>query len=253
MTGFRVKSNISGAFKAIGGVRASQFEPDVKTFLKRSLTTAITMTPARNLNTIRAAQKKQYDHRVNYIPSYHTLEDPTLIVKDDDTQWLYRGGKWYRPDIWQLPDDVWNDYEMLSHERDRRMQTSESEFIEARGQARFLFRKSWWEIGASAGLSIACPAEVRNGTTRRRKPPLNPPRGYAQVRGGKDAYSIVVRNPFLDQTSAGGHTPLSTETYKPFTGQEIIGRAMDQHRQAFEKDVAKKTERLIIEILKRFL
>lgn len=246
MTGFRVKSNISGAFKAIGGVRAKQFEPDVKTFLKRSLTTAITLTPARNLNTITAAQRKQYAHRINYIPSYHTLEDPTLIVKDDDSQWLYRGGKWYRPDIWQLPDDAWIDYEALNSERERRMQTSQSEFIEVRGRARFLFRKSWWEIGASAGVSVACPAEVRNAQTRRRKPPLNPPKGYAQSRGGKDVYSIVVRNPFLAQVSGGGHTPLATEQYKPFDGQQIIGRAMDQHRAAFEKDVAKRSKSLIL-------
>lgn len=253
MTGFRVKSNVSGAFKAIGELRAKAFEQDVKTFLKRSLTTAIQLTPARNLNTIRAAQKKQYARRINYIPSYHTLEDPTLIVKDDDTQWLYREGRWYRPDIWQLPDDVWNDYEVLNRERERRMETSQSEFIDMRGQSRFLFRKSWWEIGVSAGVSVACPAEVRNGTTRRRKPPLNPPKGYAQARGGKDVYSIVIRNPFLDETSSGGHTPLATEQYKKFNGQEIIGRAMAQHRPAFEKEIAKRTKTSILDILKRFL
>lgn len=253
MTGFRVKSNVTGALKAIGGIRAKQFEPEVKTFLKRSLTTAIQLTPARNLNTITASQKKQYEHRVNYIPSYHTLEDPTLIVKEDDTRWLYRQGKWYRPDIWNLPSDVWSDYTMLNNERERRLETSQSDFIAARGQARFLFRKSWWEIGQSAGVSVACPSEVRNALTRRRKPPLNPPRGYAQERGGKDVYSIVVRNPFLDQTSSGGHTPLATELYKPFDGQQIIETAMAKHRPAFEKDVAKRTKSYILEILKRFL
>lgn len=252
MTGFRVKSPIGKAFKAIGGIRASEFAPDVSLFLKRSLGTAIQLTPARSLATIKKNQRKQYRNRINYIPSYHVLYDPSLIVKDDDSQWLFREGKWYRPDVWNLPMDVWNDYETLNRERERRMEKSESEFIEERAQARFLFKRSWYEIGESAGISVTCPANVRESVTRR-TPPLNPPRGYAQKRGGKDVYSIVVRNPFLDQTSSGGHAPLATAQYKMFNGQDIIGRAMAMHRPAFQKSVAKRTESFILKLLKRFL
>lgn len=252
MTGFRGKSQPLRAFGAMGKLSAGQFAPDVKQLLKRALTTAIQTTPARNLNTIRSAQVRQYRNRVNYIPSFHTLEDPTLIVKDDDTQWLYRSGKWYRPDIWTLPDEVWNDYETLNRERERRLQTSESQFIEDRGQARFLYRKTWWEIGQSAGVSVSCTAPAQGAVTRRRNPPLNPPKGYAQMRGGKAVYSIVVRNPFLEQTSQGGHTPLATARYKPFAASQIMDKAIAVHRPRYEKDVANRAEDIILQIL-RFL
>lgn len=250
MTGFRVKSPVLKVFKDLGkSVRASQFEPDVLQFLKRSLTTAVQITPMRSLSVIRRNQRKQYQRRVNYIPSFHELTDPSLRVNDNGEEWLYRQGKWYRPDLWHLTNEVWSDYETLNRERERRMNKSESEFIDERAQSRFLFKKTWWEIGQSAGIDVACPAQVKTSFTRR-KPPLNPPRGYAQKRGGKDVFSVVVRNPFLDQTSAGGHTPLSTQQYKPFSGQQIINRAMDQHRPAFEKKVADRNIKLILKVLK---
>lgn len=253
MTGFRVKSNPTGALKAMGGIRASTFSPEVLRFLKRSLTSAIQATPARSAAVIRRNQRIQYAHRINYIPSFQTLEDPSLIVKESGDQWMLRHGKWYRPDIWELPNDVWNDYEILNRERERRMETTESEFIENRVQARFLFKKSWFEIGQSAGINVPCPADVRNSITRRRKPPLAPPKGYAQKRGGKDTFSVVVRNPFMEQTSPGGHTPLATARYKPFSGQDIMIRSQAKHRAKFNKEVASKWEKTVLRIIRAFL
>lgn len=252
MTGFRVISNPVKALKSLGNLRADTFAPEVRRFLGRALSTAIQLTPQRNGNTIRTAQKKQYRNRVNYIPSYHTLLDPSLIVKDDGTQWLFRDSKWYRPDIWNLPADVYADYRALDDERNRRMQTPEGDFVEKRMQARFLYRKTWWEIGQSAGVQVTCPQPIIGSFTRR-NPAMNPPKGYAQQRGGKDAFSFVVRNPFLDQTSGGGQSPLATERYKPFTGSEIMEQAQEQHRPQFEKSVAAKAKKSILELLARLL
>lgn len=240
MTGFRIVSPLAKVFRSLReGVKASVFEPDVSAFLKKSLTTAIQLTPARNLSTIKRAQKKQYAHRINYIPSFHELIDPTLIVKQDGDQWLYAGGKWYRPDQWKLPDDVWTVYSELSEERDRRLETEEQAFIANRAQARFLYKKSWWEVGQSVGIDVPCSQQVKVAHTRR-KPPIAPPKGYAQRRGGKGIYSIVVYNPFLEEESA----------YKPFSGKAILAQAMQKHKSDFDDKVAKRQTRLIIDALR---
>lgn len=252
MTGFRVKSPIGKAFKQLGTIRASAFEPDVLQFLKRSLTTAVKLTPARNLATIRRNQAKQYARRINYIPSYHTLENPTLIVNQDDQHWLMVDSKWYRADLWRLPDEIYVVYSQLMQERLRRMEYEEGEFIDDRAQARYLFKRSWYEIGESAGITVSVPSGTIESHTRR-KPPMNPPRGYAQKRGGKSVYSVVIRNPFLDQTSSGGATPLATEQYKPFNGQDIIEQAMAQHRSAFEQKVADRAEKFIVNALAKLI
>lgn len=250
LTGFRVKSPIAKVFKNLrGSVKASAFEPDVVQFLKRSLTTAIQLTPARSTTLIRRAQKKQYAHRINYIPSFHTVENPTLIVNKNDEHWVYYNGSWYHANLWRLNAEVSGIYDDLLRERERRMQTGEQQFIDGRMQARFLFKRSWWEIGQSVGIDVACSPDVKQSHTRR-APPLNPPRGYAQKRGGKSVFSIVVRNPFLDQTSPGGHAPLSTEQYKPFSGEAIIGTAMDKHRPAFEEKVAQRQTKAILKVLR---
>lgn len=253
-TGFTIKAPVGKLFQDIGKLtQAKEFSPEVLRFLKRSLTTAIQITPARSLSTIKKNQRTQYARRINYIPSFHERTDPCLRVKDNGDQWMFRQGKWYRPDIWELPNDIWNDYETLNRERERRMNKSESDFISERAQARFLFKRTWFEIGQSAGIAVPCPASVRDAVTRRRKPPLNPPKGYAQKRGGKGTFSVVVRNPFLDKDSPGGHDPLATERYKPFNGQEIITRAMDFHRPKFEKEVADKSLKTILRIINLLL
>lgn len=250
MTGFRVKSPIGKIFSAIkDGVNASTFSPEVKQFLKSSLKTAIQLTPARNLTLIKKNQRRQYSHRINYIPSFHELIDPTLIVKSDGTQWLFCGQKWYRPDVWRLPDSVWGEYQTLLSERDRRLETSQEDFIAFRAQARFLYKKSWWEIGKSVGLDVPCSGQVKQAVSRRTHSQLNkgykqnPPKGYAQERGGKGVYSIVVYNPFLEKTTR----------YWPGNGKAIIAEAMQKYRGTFEKKVADKQTRLITKILRDLL
>lgn len=239
MTGFRI---VSPLLSVIAGLkvnpRASDFAPETRRFLSRTLTTCVSLTPARSLATIRAAQRKQYANRVNYIPSVHDLLDPTLIVKSDGTQWLYAGQKWYRPDVWQLSDDVWNTYQSLLSERERRLETEESDFIEHRAQARFLYKKSWVEVGQSAGVSVNASGAVRQSETRR-DPPKDPPKGYAQIRGGNTVYSIVVYNPFLEQDSR----------YKPFSGKTILAQAMAQHQAQFEAEVLARQTKAILKVL----
>lgn len=250
MTGFRIKSPLSRVFKNLrDSVKASAFEPDVSQFLKRSLTTAIQLTPARNAGLIRRNQKKQYAHRINYIPSFHELIDPTLIVKKDGSQWLYANLKWWRPDVWHLPDDIWVIYQDLVVERERRLETEESAFIAERQQARFLYKKSWWEVGQSVGIDVPCSQQVKDAHSRRNASQLrnghsqNPPKGYAQRRGGKGIYSIVVYNPFLDEQTQ----------YWLGNGKEILAQAMQKHRAAFDDNVAKRQTSLILKILKFFL
>lgn len=250
MTGFRFVSPAARVFKTLRTAsRASDFAPDVKLFLKRSLTTAIQLTPARSLQLINKAQRTQYAHRINYIPSFHELLNPTLIVKGDGSQWLYCGRKWYRPDEWHLPDAVWSEYQTLIAERDRRMDTSREDFVKERAQARFLYKRSWWEIGQSVGIDVPCSQQVKDSHSRRTPSQLrnghkqNPPKGYAMERGGKDIYSIVVVNPFLEQTTA----------YWVLSGKSIIAEAMQKHRAKFEERVADKQAQLILRILRDLL
>lgn len=238
MTGFRIKSPVAKVFADMRNIRASDFAPDVQQFLKRSLTTALQLTPARNLSTIQTAQRKQYAHRINYIPSFHELLDPTLIVKADGSQWLYSGGKWYRPDAWKLPNQQWADYQVLLAERDRRMQTARDTFVDERAQARFLYKHSWWEVGQSVGIDVPCSQDVKDAHSRH-NPAKAPPKGYAQNRGGESVFSIVVYNPFLEQDSE----------YKPFSGKAILAQAMQQHRAKFDKDVAERQTRELLKIL----
>lgn len=250
MTGFRIVSPVSKVFRELRNVStAKDFAPDVKQFLKRALTTAIQITPARSLQLIKKSQRKQYANRINYIPSFHDLLDPTLIVKANGDQWLFCNRKWYRPDEWKLPDEVWSAYQMLLTERERRMQTSREDFIEFRGQARFLYKRSWYQIGQSVGIEVPCSQQVKDSHSRRTPSQLknghkqNPPRGYAQERGGKGIYSIVVVNPFLETQT----------TYWLGSGKAIMEQAMAQHRPAFEEKVAERQTKLILRLLRDLL
>lgn len=249
MTGFRIVSPIFKALRNLAGANAGEWAPDVKLFLKRSLTTAIQSTPTRSVSLIKKNQRRQYSNRANYIPSFHELLDPTLIVKPDGTEWLYCGGKWYRPDQWHLPDPVYEAYLELKFERAARLETKRDDFIAFRAQARFLYKKSWWEIGQSVGIDVPCSQQVKDAVSRRSPSQLkrgykqNPPRGYAQERGGKGVYSIVIYNPFLDDRSQ----------YWTGNGKAIIAQAMQKHRVAYEEKVAERQYKLILRLLKTFL
>jgi len=249
-TGFRVYKPFGKLFKELGAAAsASQFAPDVKQFLKSTLKTAIQLTPARSLSLIKKNQRRQYSNRINYIPSFHDLLDPTLIVRTDGAKWLFFHNKWYRPDEWHLPDDAYAAYQELMVERDRRMETERDEFIAFRAQARFLYKKSWWEIGQSVGIDVPCSQQVKDAVSRRTRSQLkrgnrqNPPKGYAQQRGGKGIYSIVVYNPFLEETSQ----------YKQFSGRQILAEAMQKHQAVFDKKVADRQVQTILRILRALL
>lgn len=223
-TQFRV--DVTGAQRKLarvkGGLRASDFRSQLMDYVRKVLTTAAQITPVRDASLIRSNQETQYDHRVNYIPSFHTLENPTLIVRPDGIEWIYCDGKWYRGD-WQLPDHVYAAYQDLQSERTRRLKTNRQEFVNTRSRARFLYKKSWWEVGQSIGINIPIGDAMRGES--RRKPSDPPPKGYAQVRGGKETLSVDIRNPFLEQPSR----------YKSFSGKQILRDAMNKHRNAFEK------------------
>ncbi len=221
-TPFRVDA--TGARRKIANVRrsikASDFRGILMEFLRKTLTTAASITPERSSATIRSNQEKQYAHRINYIPSFHELTDPMLIVNEADEHWIHCGAKWYRGD-WNLPDDVYAAYQDLLSERTRRMQTNRQQFINERSQARFLYRKSWWQVGSSVGLSI--PVGVAAQSFSRHNPPKEPPKGYAQIRGGKETLAADVRNPFLEIPSR----------YKSFSGRMLLQTAANRHRAAY--------------------
>ncbi len=242
MTGFRVKSPIFKVFGEMGKISASQFSPEVHRFLGKALNTAISNTPVRDLKTINANQRKQYRRRLNYIPSYFDTSSPTLIFNEENEQWMRMNGNWYRPDIWELPSDVRAMYELLLAERMRRDQKPEQEFLRERSQARFLYKRSWWEIGQSAGVNVRATQSVVNAVSRH-NPPKKPRRGYVQKRGGKNVFSIVIYNPFLEEQSR----------YKFFTGKQLIESAMDVHREVYRRELSAKQQKLILDILLRLL
>lgn len=212
---------------------ASAFEPELLTFTGRVLATAIELTPVRDEALIEGNQRRQYENRVSYIHSIHwTDADPRLVVGDDG-EFLFYGGKWYRT-WWKLPDEVFAAYMVLDAERERRLRTPESVFVNARKQARFLYRKSWWQVARSIKVALSVAQNVIAATTRR-KPAKMPPQGYAQIRGGKDVLTVVIFNPFLEQESR----------YKPFSGKSILRQATSIHRKSFRNDVENKVRRLV--------
>lgn len=215
-------------------VTADAFRPEVARFTKRTLQTAIRLTPIRSLATIAAAQRKQYASRINYITSIHELIDPTLIVKDG-VEWLYANGRWWAASYWNLPAEIETIHQELLSERDRRLQTSEGDFIAARAQARFLYQRSWWQAGQSLGINVTGVMPEIIASHSRHNPPEDPPKAYGQWRGGKYILSVVIVNPFLEQESK----------YKPFSGKDILAQATAQNTPAFLSEVESKLERLI--------
>jgi hypothetical protein len=105
-------------------------------------------------------------------------------------------------------------------------------------QARFLYRKSWSQVGESLGLSIIAAAQVKTSLTRR-KPPHDPPRGYAQIRGGKTVLNVLIYNPFLNTES----------DYKDFDAADILDPAIARHRPAFVAAVERRLQRALYAVM----
>jgi hypothetical protein len=238
MTGLRV--NMRDLRKRIGklqSIRADYFRPALMNFAKKTLQTCADQTPERSASIIRKNQRKQYLNRVNYIPSVHSLESPTLIVNEDGEHWLYMGGQWFKPAEWRVPDAVFQAYEELIQERNRRLQYSESRFIADRLQARSLYKKTWKQAGQSIGVAVSVPSRV-NSSHSRHDPAKEPDKAYAQVRGGGMTLSIVVFNPLLDQATR----------YWPGNGRQILASAMERHRPEFNRTVKREFERLMKDV-----
>jgi len=232
MTGFRLPlDKLRKRIKSLtANLRADDFKPELERFVTRSLKTAIDTTPARDAALIEAAQKKQYDNRINYIPSVHTVEDPTLIVNDKGEHWLFSGGKWFLANQWRINGKPQSDYMDLIAERNRRIQRiGRKPFVNDRKQARFLYKKSWWQVGQSLRLNVPVASRVSASRTRRR-PVKEPPKGYGQWRGGSKVLSAVIYNPFLQTESR----------YKNFSGKLILRSAAAKHRPQFLAEVRNK-------------
>ncbi len=218
--------------RLLRGLRANDFRALLMEYLRKTLTTAAQMTPTRDLGLIQRNQSREYDHRINWIPSYHSLENPSLRVNEDGEHWIYCDGKWYNG-AWDLPDNVYAQYQGLIAERNRRMRTPRGPFIRNRAQARYLYRKSWSQVGESVGVNV--PVGVASKSFSRHNPPKDPPRGYGIVRGGKQALSVEVRNPFLLQPSR----------YISFSARNIAATAAQRHRKAFLAAVDKQSRATI--------
>lgn len=229
-TGLRVDTSaLLKRMNRIENIRADQFRAPLMEFTRRALNSCVELTPERSASLIRRNQKKQYRNRINYIPNYHVLEDPTLIVNEKDEHWLFSGGRWYSASYRHLPNRAQRDYEALLAERDRRLSTAESEFVTNRIQARSLYKKSWTQCGSSIGLTIKAPGRAIESVSRR-QPPKAPPKGYAQVRGGGKVLSIVIFNPFLDKETA----------YWGGDGKLILEAAASMNRSKFDADTKKE-------------
>jgi hypothetical protein len=234
MTGFRLDLGpIKKRVATLANTQASEFRDDVRTFTRNALGTASALTPTRDYSQIRQAQLKQYDKRVNCIPDSHTLHDPSLRVKGRE-HWLWSDGKWWNATDWKMPAQQWTQYQSLVAEHYRRKQYVQSSFIRDRAQARYLYKRSWWEAGETIGLNVRTSAEARASRTRR-KPAKAPHKASTQERGGGRVFSIVISNPFIKQPSR----------YKEFDGQSIINQSMARHRNEFNGAVKRRLNRIV--------
>lgn len=239
MTGLRLDTAVGTLRKRLAKLQtstsASSFRPELEKFAKNTLNDCIIATPVRSETLIAKAQHIQYEHRINFIPSYHDLLDPSLRVNSTTGEaWIYCNAKWYNAS-WRLPDEVFSAFADLNQERERRLGTIESDFIEQRKQARFLYQRSWWQVGQSLGLALSVGA-ANTASHTRRKPPKTPPAAYGQWRGGKTVLSVVIVNKFLDVVTA----------YWPSgNGKQILAQATAKNRPAFYKSVEDKVKREI--------
>lgn len=232
-TAFRFDS--SGFKKKIAkmdGMQANDLRPELFEFVRKTLTTAARETPARDYSTIKANQSKQYDQRVNCIPSSHELKDPSLRVKGK-AHWLWFGGKWMNASEWKLSGPAWNAYQTLLAEHQRRKQTSRSDFIKGRARARFLYRRSWVQAAESLGVEINVAQSTHSAETRR-KPAKQPHRASGQVRGGGKVLAVSISNPFLEEKSL----------YKDFTGKQILASAQAKHEGAYKRAMQRRLKQI---------
>jgi len=209
-------------------ISASSFRPQFREFVSRSLTRAAANCPVRDLALIQEAQAKQYENRVNYIPSIHDdTADPRLIVTGDGTAMLFCGGKWYHDAAnRKLPDSAWNAFQSLNQERERRLETPKGAFIANRAQARFLYVHQFLLIARSLGVRIAAIAGAAASHSRR-QPPKAPARPNARWQGGKEVLSAVITAPFLSAPTA----------YWEGRGMEVLKAASDAERPRFVKEM----------------
>ena len=234
MTGFRLDLGpIKKRVAALQNTQASEFRDDVRAFTRNALSTASVLTPTRDYSQIRQAQLKQYDKRVNCIPDSHTLHDPSLRV-DGRKHMLWSEGKWWNATDWKLPQQQWTQYQSLVAEHYRRKQYVQSAFIRDRAQARYLYKRSWWEAGETIGLNVRTTAEARESRTRR-KPAKSPHKASTQERGGGTVFSIVVSNPFAHSKSR----------YKEFDADAVMAQAQARHRQEYLAAVKRRQKALI--------
>ena len=239
-SGFRVDSSqLKRKLQLVrDNLRVDLFKPALIDYFRKTLNECVKLTPAREYQLIQRAQSEQYANRINYIPSIHWGDaDPRLVVKSG-VQWIFVSGKWYNA-AWKLPPPVWATYQDLLAERTRRMQTSKTDFVKQRAQARFLYKKSWTQVGDSIGVDIRASGSIRDSVSRR-KPPKAPPKGYAQIRGGKTTLNIVVYNPFLQEETA----------YWKDSGSAIMQQALPVHRPQFKRTVDRILKRAIYAIFK---
>jgi hypothetical protein len=234
-TGLRLDvGKLKGRLNALKSkTAANEFRPELERFASRTLADCIQATPVRALSVIESNQRKQYEHRINYIPSFHTLEDPTLIVNDAGEEWIYAFGKWHNA-AWHLRDEVWGIYMDLSQERMRRVATMQSDFVNGRAQARFLYQRSWWQVAQSLGLALSVAAAIIESHSRR-KPRKEPPKAYGQWRGGKNVLAVVIVNPFLEIAGK----------YWRGNGKAILAQATAKNRARFYKECSDKVKREI--------
>ncbi len=232
-----IRKFTKGIQSRLGKIKANDFRPELSRHVSRTLKSAISLTPQRNLSVIRRNQAFQYDARVNYIPSVHELIDPTLIVKDE-VYWLYANGKWWAASYRELPDEIETILSNLMTERERREQTSVSEFVSERAQARFLYRKSWWQVAQSVGVPITVASEIQNAHSRPyHDPGTDPKRGYGQWRGGKHVLSVAIWNPLLSSP---------TKYFHEKSGKEILAQAAKLNYPAFMGEVSAKLNRILL-------
>lgn len=238
MTGLRIAPQIGVLGRRMQrlkrSVRADEFRPELARHTKRVLDDCVKATPVRNEALITRAQVKQYEHRINYIPSVHTLSDPSLIVNDQGQPWVYMGGKWYLATN-NMPPQVYGAYQQLNAERNRRIQTTQSDFVAQRKQARFLYQRSWWQVGQSLGLVVSVAAAVIASHTRR-KPAKEPPKSYGQWRGGTKVLSVVIFNRFLD---------IVTKYWPSGNGKQILAQSNAKNLPRLRKECADKVKREI--------
>jgi hypothetical protein len=237
MTGLRLDTAIGTISKRLATLRgklsASSFKPELERFTARTLSDCIAATPVRNEALITRNQQQQYRNRINYIPSVHTLENPSLIVNEQGESWVFVDDKWYNSE-WRLPARVFAAFSELNEERNRRIQTTQAQFINERKQARFLYQRSWWQVAQSLGLTISVAAAVVASHTRR-KPAKEPMKAYGQWRGGGRVLSVVIVNKFLDAVGK----------YWKGNGKAILAQATARNRARFLKECEDKVKREI--------